>query len=441
LVMQQRSSPLPARIRTRIVLLAGLCLGAYGVSAETLEEAWALALQNDRSLASVRSQAEAADLEVDAARAQRWPTLAVDGRYTWLNESPAFDFSWTGLPITPPKIFADDRFGMGSATLQVPVYTGGRISSGIAAAEARSRGADAQALSALQNVRLAVAESYVNVLRARRALAVAESNVASLRALSSDVGNLFERDLVPKNELLAVQVALSDAEQGKLRASNAVEIAVATYNRWLGEPLDRPVSLSDTLPAPEPLPTELDALVLDALARRSELTVLKEQSQAYEELANTERARSLPQVSIGGAYNYIENQALDEEQFYSAGVGVQWALFSGGQIRKRAAALERSRRATEEMQADMESVVALEVRQAWLAVDESRQRVDVTANAAAQAEENLRMARERYGVGLGTQTQLLQAETLRVQALTNRDNAVLDAELARLRLARAVGSL
>jgi outer membrane protein TolC len=58
-----------------------------------------------------------------------------------------------------------------------------------------------------------------------------------------------------------------------------------------------------------------------------------------------------------------------------------------------------------------------------------------------QAEENLRIARERYGVGLGTQTQLLAAETLRVQALKNRDDAVLDAGLAQLRLARASGSL
>jgi outer membrane protein len=67
--------------------------------------------------------------------------------------------------------------------------------------------------------------------------------------------------------------------------------------------------------------------------------------------------------------------------------------------------------------------------------------VEVSADAVEQAEENLRIARERYGAGLGTQTQLLEAETLRVQALTNRDNAVLDAALARLRLARSVGSL
>jgi len=81
------------------------------------------------------------------------------------------------------------------------------------------------------------------------------------------------------------------------------------------------------------------------------------------------------------------------------------------------------------------------VRQAWLGVDETQQRLLVTAGAVEQAEENLRIARERYGAGLGTQTQLLEAETLRVRALTNRDTAALDVGLARLRLARAVGSL
>ena len=123
------------------------------------------------------------------------------------------------------------------------------------------------------------------------------------------------------------------------------------------------------------------------------------------------------------------------------GVGVQWALFDGGQARKRAAALERSRRATEQQRADVESLIALQVRQSWLDVDETRQRIQVTAGAVDQAEENLRIARERYGAGLGTQTQLLEAESLRVQALRNRDNAVLDAGLAKLRLARAVGAL
>lgn len=427
----------------RTVLVAAVtgALLAPVARAESLQDAWVRAGQQDRALAAVRSQAEAAALDASAARAQRWPTLAVGGSYTWFDDAPAFDFSFTGLPLTPPELFGGDDFATGSATLSVPLFTGGRISSSIAAAEARGRGAGAQAQGAEQDLKLAVADSYVDVLRARKALAVADSNVRTLEALAGDVGAMYERELVPKNDLLAVRVALADARQNRLRAANGAEIAQAAYNRRLGEPLDRAATLDEQVPEPEALPADLASLVELATERRTELAALGEQAKAYGQLAKVERSRVMPQISVNGGYHYLENQFLDDEEIAMAGVGFQWALFDGGQARKRAAAMERNRRATEEQRADAESLIALQVRQAWLGVEETRQRVQVSADAVDQAEENLRIARERYGAGLGTQTQLLEAETLRVRALGNRDNATLDAALARLRLARAVGSL
>ena len=432
--------------RNRMILrwsVAFVLLGAAaGVArAETLTDAWALALQQDHSLAAARNQAEAAGFEAQAARAQRWPTLAVGGSYTQLDDSPAFDFSFTGLPLTPPELFKDDNFLMGSATVTVPLFTSGRISSSIAAAEARERGVGAQVSAATSDVKLAVADAYVGVLRARKAHGVASSNVQTLEALTRDTTSMFERELVPKNELLAVQVALADARQNELRAANAAEVAAASYNRHLGAPLDRPVELSETLGVPMELSQDLPALVEQARSRRTELAAFDAQAEAYGQLARTERSRVLPQVALSGGYQYLENQFLDDETVGMAGIGVQWAMFDGGQSRKRAAALDRNRRSTEQQRADASSQIELQVRQAYLGIQESRQRVIVTAQAAEQADENLRIARERYTSGLGTQTQLLEAETLRVQALKNRDDATLDAGLAQLRLARAVGAL
>jgi outer membrane protein len=422
---------------------AGLAamLTCHVIHGETLDEAWALALQQDHSLAAARHQADAAGYEAQAARAQRWPTVAVGGSYTQLDDSPAFDFAFTGLPITPPELFEDDKYVMGSASLTIPLFTSGRISSSIAAAEARERGVGAQVTAATADVKLAVADSYVEVLRARKAHGVATSNVQTLEALTRDTTSMFERELVPKNELLAVQVALADARQNELRAANAAEVAAAAYNRRLGAPLDRPVELSETLAVPVELSQDLPALVEQAKSRRTELAALDAQAEAYGQLARTERSRVLPQVALSGGYQYLENQFLDDETIGMAGIGVQWALFDGGQSRKRAAALDRNRRATEQQRADASSQIELQVRQAYLGIQESRQRVIVTAQAAEQADENLRIARERYTAGLGTQTQLLQAESLRVQALRNRDDASLDAGLAQLRLARAVGAL
>ena len=89
---------------------------------------------------------------------------------------------------------------------------------------------------------------------------------------------------------------------------------------------------------------------------------------------------------------------------------------------------------------DARSLIALEVESAALNLDEATSRVAVAAEAVAQAEENLRMARELYSSGLGTNTQVLDAEALRVGALTNRDNARYDLQLARYQLRHAIGA-
>jgi len=432
----------PAGRTIRIASLAALLVAVGGIArAENLEEAWGLALQHDNALASVRSQAEAAGLDAQAARAQRWPTVAVAGSYSQLDDSPAFDFTFTGLPITAPDMFQDDELIMGTASITIPLFTSGRISSSIAAAEARQRGAGAQLAAATGDMKLAVAAAYVDVLRARRALEVARSNVQTLESLARDTSSMFERELVPKNELLAAQVALADARQNELRARNGAEMALAAYNRRLGAPMDRAVELDETITTAVDLPGSLEALTEQALAKRTELAALEAQAEAYGQMARTERARVLPQVALSGGYQYLENQFLDDEDVGMAGVGVQWALFDGGQSRKRAASLERTQRATRQQRADASSLVELQVRQSWLGLREARERMVVTADAAAQADESLRIAQERYRAGLGTQTQLLEAETLRVQALRNRDDAALDASLAQLRLARAVGAL
>jgi len=436
--------PVSRALAATLALLSALVasgLARAEAPVETLAEAWTVALQQDRALAATRSQAEAAGFDAQAARAQRWPTVSVAGAYTQLDDSPAFDFAFTGLPLTPPELFQDDSYVSATAAVTVPLFTSGRISSSIAAAEARERGAGANVAAATADLKLAVADAYVGVLRARKAHAVASSNVHTLEGLVHDTSSMFERELVPKNELLAAEVALADARQNQLRTANAAAVAQAQYNRRLGAPLDRPVELSESIDVAVEAEQELPALIAQAQTRRTELTALDAQAEALGQLARTERSRVLPQVGLSGGYQYLENQFLDDETVGMAGIGVQWAMFDGGQSRKRAAALDRNRRATELQRADAASQIELQVRQAWLGIDEARQRVEVNARAAEQAEENLRIARERYTAGLGTQTQLLGAESLRVQALRNRDEATLDASLARLRLARAIGAL
>jgi outer membrane protein len=426
----------------RPVLLATLLVAGQAARGETLDEAWSLALANDLGLAAATSEAEAARLDIQAAKGGRLPVVTATGSYAKLKDAPAFDFSAAGLPVRMPRLFDHDDFVMAGVNIELPLYTGGRITNQIAAAESGGTVREAAASISRADLRFSVAESYVAVQRAERALAIAQSGVDSLSQYVSDVEAMFTREVVPRNDLLSAQVARANAEQARLQAANGLELAKASYNRRLGLPLDRPFSLQ---PIPPAMTATLDsleasALEVEALGNRNELAVLKAQGEALGHAAAAERARLLPQVSLNGGYQYLENQALDREEFAMVGVGLRWALFDGS-IRNRSASLRQTQRAAEQRLADLRTLVALEVRQAYLSLREARARVEVARGAVDQAEENKRIANQQYAAGLVNSTRVLEAETLRVQSLANRENALMDVELARLRLARTAGRL
>jgi len=434
------------RIRRGLALpLALLAAAATGpcAAAETLADAWRLALTNDKALAAAGSEVEGARAAERAARSARWPSLDATGGYTRLDSSPALEVATPGGPVfRSGPIFRDDQFVSGGVQLKLPLYTGGQVAADVDAAHHALLGASEEQEAASSGLKLAVAEAYVSVLRTRRALAAAQSSLESLSAHAGDVQHMVERELVARADLLAARVALANAEQQRVRAANEHEIALAVYNRRLGEPLGRSAELDERISADVALAAmPLEALVARALDARSELKALVARADSLASQSHAEAAHALPQVALIGAYTHLDNQILDRQDFSSVGIGFTWNLFDGGRARQRAAALRSAGRAAQERLEDLRASIELEVRQAWLDVHEAQARVRASAEAVAQAEENLRSSRELYGVGLATNTQVLDAVSLEVNAVSNRDNASLDESLALLRLSYAVGAL
>ena len=336
-------------VRLAAFLFLGLLGASFGSRAESLSDAWVMAQRSDGTLAATRSERDAAEAEQSAARRQRWPALDLNGTYTQFDHAPRFQLAMPAGPFLAP-IFRRDGFAMAGAGLSVPLWTSGKISGAIGAASAGARAASAQEVRSTADLKLAVTESYLAVFRARRALNVAESSVASLRAHADDVQVMYEKQTVAQSDLLAAQVALADATQNRLRADNALRLAKAAYNRWVGQPLDRepeldepPASAATTANAP------VESLMAQALEHRPELAVVKAQQEGLEQAARAERAQGLPQLSLQAGYNHIGNQILDREDFASVGISFQWRLFDSGQLRARTAAIRSHAHAADEV--------------------------------------------------------------------------------------------
>ena len=427
------------QMQRSILVAAGLIL-TLSASAETLDAAWEAALASHRQIAVATANSEAAAIELEQARAGRLPAVGLMTRYTRLDTAPSFEF---GEGLSTPPLFSGDDFVQAGAEIRIPLYTGGATRASVAAAAAGADAAAEQLAAVTQDIKLGVAEHYVAVLRAESAVDVAKSLVASLRTHAADTKNRLDVGAVPRNEYLATSVTLANAEQRLLAAGNALDYARAAYNRALGRSLDAPVTLDPNLGIDRLVGADetVDSLVAAAVTRRPELAALERQGTALREGSDAVRAATRPRLALTSGYQFLENEFLDDDAFWMTGLSVQWNLFDGGRSRKQAAALDRRAAAVGHQRSDLESMIALEVRRAFNDRNEAESRLDVATAAVAQADENLRVVRNRYVAGASTNVEVLDAEALREQSLSNLDNARFEVALAKLRLARAAGAL
>jgi outer membrane protein TolC len=148
----------------------------------------------------------------------------------------------------------------------------------------------------------------------------------------------------------------------------------------------------------------------------------------------------LPQLSLNGGYKYEENRYQVHEGMWLVNLGMQWKLFDGS-TRHKSEAIVRQVWALNEQRDNLSAVISLQVRQAWLSLQETQQRIKVTRLAISQADENLKVTHDRYQQGLATNTDVLKAEDLRTTSHDNNNNAVYDATTAILNLSYALGVL
>ena len=109
-------------------------------------------------------------------------------------------------------------------------------------------------------------------------------------------------------------------------------------------------------------------------------------------------------------------------------------MYDGGVAKRKSQALKHRELAVLRQRCEAARQVVLQVRQGWLQLRETQNRITVALSSLRSADENLKVTRDRYSKGVGTNTEVLDAESLRLQSFTNYFNAVYDAALANFQL-------
>jgi outer membrane protein len=421
----------------------------------SLDEAIAAALERNPALHASRMKAEASAARSREVAASRLPSLRLGAGYTRLSEVPPFEVT---LPISPtPIVVSQSYFNNWNLRLAVqqPVFTGFRLEAGAESARLLERSAGFDLAKDRSELAFAVKSAYWGLARAREYETVIAETVAQVQEHLKDVRAFYDQGLLVKNEVLRTELQLSNAQLAEIDAQNAVEVARTVLISLIGGPVGTDLELTTSaesqasrVPGPAAAGDEAaaaQALLDTALASRPELQAAEFRIKASEAGVKAAKAGWYPQVSLAGNYYYNRPNsrylpALDKfKSTWDLGIAVSFDVWNWGQTKNQAEQAKAQLAQSRDARQLLEDQAVLEVTQCRLALTQARRKTEVAAVAVGQADENLRLVRERFRQGVALNTDVLDAEVFLLQARTAKVQAAIDLVLAQARLEKALG--
>ncbi len=436
-------------IFTTAALAIGLCvLPTAGCAAEEsrvlgLEECISRGFARDPGLRSDELEARIGEARLREMKGQMLPSVTLQGSYARLSElEPGSLSTPVGLISFPAPLVNSTSV---KVSMQQPLFTGQRISSSIRQAAAlRDAGRSDLSRSRLE-LRYAVTEAYWNLARAGAQEQAIQESVAQLDAYLADARKLLDQGMVTHNDVLQAQLRLEDAKIELAGAENLHTLSRVHLSQIIGMPWNTMIEVQEPpLEQAQPPAETLDEVIGRALASRPEILSSRSRISAQEASVDLARSGLFPSVYLTGDYTLADpNQRVfpQSDQFVGSwSVGIMASIDVG----RYPQALAQAEQARDKLAQARESsrkiadTVTTDVIRAYLALTESRQRLASLGSELPQAEENERVAAERFRQGVILSSERLYAQALLVRARLRRSQALFDVLIDRAALEKAV---
>lgn len=408
-----------------------------GVQVWSLEQLVAATIERSPELDAAQRAAEASSAAVEAAAGERLPRIDAVGLGEYFPRRERLMIFRHGFRDDNPFQEGVVSYGL---ELTLPLYTSGRIRHGIALAEARRGSAELRVGVTRNELVFNVASIYYTALRLRSVIAAQEAALASLRE-SLRVGQA-QREVgrIARVDLLRIQARTAAAERDLAGARNAYAQAIEILKDLANLPPERRLEVTGELrqaPAPK---AEMEALRLQALEDRPDLQLLRAQVSAQREALAGARAELGPRLDLKAGYRGVtgvdDGITRDDASIF---LQFRMPLYTGGTLPARVTEERATLRETELRLQRAERRAMAEVERAVLDLATAEPRIAAARQALSQAEESLRVEREKLAQGRGISNDLLLAEEALLSARTELGAALADSRIARAALNLAIG--
>ncbi len=330
----------------------------------------------------------------------------------------------------------------GGPQLNYTLYSSGERTARIRQAEEQLRSDELEIERQSEVIRLNVTTQYYDLQQADENVRIAQSAVTNAQASLRDAQALERAGVSTRFDVLRSQVNLANFQQQLVNAVSQQRI----NRRQLAQTLNLPQSIDVTTADPVRLAglwnIPLEQTIVLAFQNRPELQQQLVQRNIFEQQRRQALSTLGPQVSLVASYNlqdqFDDNRSVQDT--YSVGVRGSLALFDAGAARARADQARANIRIAETQFGTQRNQVRFEVEQAYSQLQSNLENVQTANTAVEQSREALRLARLRFQAGVGTQTEVIDAENDLTRAEGQRVQAILNYNRALATLQRAITS-
>jgi len=440
--------------RVTIGLLLSLCVWTVTVNAQTtnsprvltLDESLTIALKQNPDVAEAESRLAESEARLRAARSGGRPTLKSRGTYDyWTDDQRLSPATQNG----EPGAFGPQILGAELAA-SLPLYTGGRVSAETEAADWSRKAATDQLTRARESLAYQVTAVFYGLLAQDEVLRSLETAVRAMDEQQRAIQALVDAEKAARVDLLRVNVRRAELYERQVRERYNRTVQQRAWAALLGLEDAIAPEARGTLPTNEPPACpESAACMKRALAQRADYRSAQAAVSAAAAAVRAAGASYLPTLSAQASYGLRwmpdptdpADPSDDRADIGRAGLVLEIPLFDGRLTAAKVAEQKARFDAARERLRKLELQIRFEVETALSDVAAAKERVRTSEQAVGQAEETFRIMKEKYDLGKGTMTDVLDAQTALVTAQTSYARALADLAVADARRKLAIGEI
>lgn len=432
-----------------LALLGGILTAQAQQTLElTVDKAIQLGLDNSKALHASLMRLNYADAKSSEVNALRLPNLKFVGGYTRLSDVPPF-------AVTLPAQLGGNSFTLAPSvlnnyamkvSLEQPLFTGFKLDAASAAADYSAKAYEQEYARSKSDLVYNVRLAYWNLFKARELKKVTDENLEQVKAHLKDVELMLEQGMATMSDVLNVQVQLSDAQLRQIEADNNVQLAMISLNNTIGIPLQTSIVIdSDITHTASANYANLNSLMERAMEKRPELKAMEYRVRAAEAGVTAAKAGWWPQIFLSANYNYNRpNQRIQPMQdmfkdTWDVTLGVSLDIWNWGKTLHQTDQAGAQYEEAKDALTQVRDQITLEITQAYLTLNQAKERTVVAEMGVQQAQESYRVTNKRFKEGLAQNSDMLDAEVALLTAKTKYTQALVDYELAEARLQRVIG--